>query len=196
MPVTPAPLLLASSSPRRRDLLAQIGVVPDAVHAPEIDETPRSGELPRAYAERLAREKAQAAAPHYPGHIVLAGDTTVSLGRRILPPAATPEDVARFLALLSGRRQRVFAGIAVMDTAGRLRSRVATSVVRFKRLTAAEIAAYAACGEGEGKAGGYAIQGRAAGFVAFISGSYSGVVGLPLFETRALLGAAGYPVPV
>ena len=196
MPAACPPLLLASSSPRRRDLLAQLGVTPAAVHAPDIDETPRKGELPRVYAERMAQEKARAAAAHGAGHIVLAGDTTVALGRRILPQAETAEDVAGFLATLSGRRQQVFASVAVIDGAGRLRSRVTASVVRFKRLTKAEIAAYAGCGEGTGKAAGYAIQGRAAGFVAHISGSYSGVVGLPLYETRQLLLASGFAVPI
>lgn len=183
-------LVLASSSPRRRDLLAQIGVVPARVQSPDIDETPHKGEQPRVYAERMAQEKAQAV-PRAEGEIVLAGDTTVAAGRRILGQAQSPQDVARFLELLSGRRHRVISAVALIDTAGTLRSRVVTSQVRFKRLSPQEIAAYAACGEGIGKAAGYAIQGRAAGLIDWIQGSYTGVVGLPLFETRALLKAAG-----
>lgn len=187
----PAPqLVLASSSPRRRDLLAQIGVTPARVQSPDIDETPRKGEQPRVYAERMAVEKAQAV-PRRPGEIVLAGDTTVAAGRRILGQAQSPEDVARFLALLSGRRHRVISAIALIDIDGTLRSRVVTSQVRFKRLNEQEIRDYALCGEGLGKAAGYAIQGHAAGLIDWIQGSYTGVVGLPLFETRALLKAAG-----
>jgi len=189
----PPRLLLASSSPRRRELLAQIGLVPDRVQSPDIDEEPRKGELPRFYAERMAVEKAQAIAPG-PSEIVLAGDTTVAAGRRILPQAADEADVTRFLSLLSGRRHRVFAAVAVIDTERRLRTRLAVSQVRFKRLADEEIRAYAASGEGVGKAGGYAIQGRAAGLIAWIEGSHSGIVGLPLFETRALLKAAGLPL--
>lgn len=183
-------LVLASSSPRRRDLLAQIGVVPARVQSPDIDETPHKGEQPRVYAERMAVEKAQAV-PRAEGEIVLAGDTTVAAGRRILGQAQSPEDVARFLELLSGRRHRVISAIALIDSSGTLRSRVVTSQVRFKRLSPQEIADYAACGEGIGKAAGYAIQGHAAGLIDWMQGSYTGVVGLPLFETRALLKAAG-----
>jgi len=186
-------LLLASSSPRRRDLLAQIGITPDRVQSPDIDEEPRKNELPRIYAERMAVEKAQAIARE-PGEIVLAGDTTVAAGRRILPQATDEADVARFLGVLSGRRHRVLAAVAVIDTEDRLRTRLAVSQVRFKRLSDEEIRAYAASGEGIGKAGGYAIQGAAAGLIAWIEGSHSGIVGLPLFETRALLKAAGLPL--
>lgn len=191
--MTPSPklsLILASSSPRRRDLLAQIGVTPADIRSPDIDETPHKGELPRPYAERMAGEKARAV-PRHEGEVVLAGDTTVALGRRILPQAESADDVARFLRLLSGRRHRVHSAIAVIDTNEKQRIRVVTSQVRFKRLSDEEIAAYAASGEGIGKAGGYAIQGRAAGLIDFLAGSHSGVVGLPLFETRALLKAAG-----
>ena len=186
-------LVLASSSPRRRDLLAQIGVAPARVQSPDIDETPHKGEQPRVYAERMAVEKAQAV-PRSEGEIVLAGDTTVAAGRRILGQAQSPEDVALFLELLSGRRHRVISAVALIDTTGTLRSRVVTSQVRFKRLSPQEIADYAACGEGIGKAAGYAIQGHAAGLIDWIQGSYTGVVGLPLFETRALLKAAGMPI--
>ena len=186
-------LVLASSSPRRRDLLAQIGAVPARIQSPDIDEQPRKGELPRVYAERMAVEKAQAVA-RAEGEIVLAGDTTVAAGRRIFPQAGDEAEVARFLTILSGRRHRVFAALAVIDREGRMRARVAVSQVRFKRLSEAEIAAYAASGEGIGKAAGYAIQGRAAGLIDWMQGSYTGVVGLPLFETRALLKAAGMPL--
>lgn len=183
-------LILASSSPRRRDLLAQIGVIPDDIRSPDIDEVPRKGELPRPYAERMASEKALAV-PRSQDEVILAGDTTVAVGRRILPQAASEADVARFLRLLSGRRHRVYSCISVIDASGTQRTRCAASQVRFKQLSDEEIAAYAASGEGIGKAGGYAIQGRAAGLIDFLSGSHSGVVGLPLFETRALLKAAG-----
>lgn len=183
-------LVLASSSPRRRDLLAQIGVTPDDIRSPDIDEEPRKGELPLPYAQRMASEKALAVA-RQDGEVILAGDTTVALGRRILPQASSEDDVAAFLRLLSGRRHRVHSAICVIDPDGTQRTRCATSQVRFKRLSGDEIAQYAASGEGIGKAGGYAIQGRAAGLIDFLSGSHSGVVGLPLFETRALLKAAG-----
>ncbi|MBD59875.1 MAG: septum formation protein Maf [Citromicrobium sp.] len=183
-------LILASSSPRRRDLLDQIGVTPAAVRSPDIDEVPRKGELPRPYAERMASEKALAV-PREEGEVVLAGDTVVALGRRILPKAGDEAEVARLLRLLSGRRHRVYSAISVIDTKENQRTRTAASQVRFKRLSDEEIEAYAASGEGIGKAGGYAIQGRAAGLIDFLAGSHSGVVGLPLFETRALLKAAG-----
>ena len=191
---SPTPtLVLASSSPRRRELLAQIGVEPARIVSPDIDEEPRKGELPRPYAQRMAREKALAV-PRQPGEIVLAGDTTVAAGRRIFPQANDAGEAARFLEALSGRRHRVFSAVAVVDGEGKLRERVSDSIVRFRRLTAQEIAAYAASGEGIGKAGGYAIQGRAAGLIDFIAGSHSGIVGLPLYETRTLLKSAGYAV--
>ena len=188
-----ARLILASSSPRRRDLLAQIGVVPDAIYSPDIDETPRKGELPRIYALRMAEEKARAV-PRPQGAMILAGDTTVALGRRILPPAETDELVAKLVAMLSGRRHHVWSAVALIDADGQMRSRITDTTVRFKRLSNDELAAYVACGEGRGKAGGYAIQGRAAALVDFLSGSYSGVVGLPLYEVRTLLQSAGYSV--
>jgi septum formation protein len=188
--VTRVSLVLASSSPRRRDLLARIGVAPARVHAPDIDEDPRPRELPRAYALRLAVEKARAV-PREAGEAVIAGDTTIALGRRILPPA-TDEAVQRsLLALLSGRRHHALSAVCVIAPDGRTRTRLADTIVAFKPLSPAEIDAYVACGEGLGKAGGYAIQGRAEAFVRFLSGSHSGVIGLPLFETRALLAAAG-----
>jgi septum formation protein len=183
-------LVLASSSPRRRDLLARIGVVPARIHSPDIDETPHPRELPRAYALRLAEEKARAV-PRAAGEAVLAGDTTIALGRRILPPAES-EDVQRdLLRLLSGRRHHALSAVCVIAPDGAVRTRLADTIVAFKPLSDAEIDAYVACGEGLGKAGGYAIQGRAEAFVRFLHGSHSGVIGLPLFETRALLAAAG-----
>ena len=192
-PHTTAHLVLASSSPRRRELLAQLGIAPDRVVSPEIDETPHRDERPGDYALRLAREKA-AAVGAAAGEIVLAGDTTVALGRRILGQAADAAEVTRFLEQLSGRRHTAYSAVAVALPDGTIRHRLSKTAVRFKRLSREEIGAYAASGEGIGKAGGYAIQGRAAGFVDFLSGSYSGVVGLPLFETRALLKAAGLPL--
>jgi septum formation protein len=186
-------LVLASSSPRRRELLARLGVEPTRIASPDIDETPRKAETPRAYALRLAEEKALAV-KRAPGEVVLAGDTTVALGRRILAKAETPEEVRAMLSSLAGRRHRCISAIAVMDTAGTLRSRVSETVVAFKPLSSAEIAAYVASGEGLGKAGGYAIQGRAEALIRFISGSHSGVMGLPLAETRTLLRTAGLPL--
>ncbi len=184
------PLVLASTSPRRRDLLAQLGVKPVRIAAPDIDESPLSGEHPRVYALRMAAGKARAV-PLAAGEVALSGDTVVAAGRRILPRAADPAEVTRCLTLLSGRRHRVLTAVATIDSSGQLRTRLSESIVAFGPLSAAMIAAYAADGEGVGKAGGYAIQGRAGAFVRWMSGSYSGIVGLPLFETRALLVAAG-----
>lgn len=186
-------LVLASSSPRRRDLLAQIGVEPGRIVSPDIDEVPQRDEKPADYAARLAVEKAGAVA-RGEGEVVLGGDTVVALGRRILHQARDEAEVAQFLTKLSGRRHTVWSAVAVVAADGRARQRLTKSVVRFKRLSREEIAGYAAIGEGVGKAGGYAIQDRAAGLIDFISGSYSGVVGLPLYETRALLKAAGLPL--
>jgi septum formation protein len=183
-------LVLASSSPRRRELLAQLGVVPSRVVSPDIDETPLKGETPRRYALRLAEAKAQAVA-RTGGEVVLAGDTTVAAGRRILGSPTSPAEQRAMLELLSGRRHDVISAVAVVDTAGTLRSRVSLTKVAFQRLHPHDIDAYLDCGEGLGKAGGYAVQGRAAALVRFLSGSYSGVVGLPLFETAALLRTAG-----
>jgi septum formation protein len=163
------------------------------VIAPEIDETPQRAELPRACALRLARAKAAAVAA--PGCLVLAADTIVAAGRRILPKAETEAEVRRCLALLSGRRHRVLTAVVLASPDGRQSQRLVTSVVAFARLTAPQIDAYVAGGEWEGKAGGYAIQGSAAAFVRFLSGSYSNVVGLPLFETAQLLRSAGWPPP-
>lgn len=186
-------LVLASSSPRRRDLLARIGAAPARIASPDIDETPLLGELPRAYALRLALGKA-AAVPRAADEIVLAGDTTVALGRRILPPADSEAVQRKLLGLLSGRRHQCISAICVIDRAGQVRTRTVETIVAFKRLTPAEIDSYIASGEGLGKAGGYAIQGRAEALIRFVAGSHSGVIGLPLFETRALLLSAGYPL--
>ena len=185
-------LILASASPRRLALLARIGVVPDAIVPAEIDESPRRGELPVHYARRMAAAKAAAVAE--PGALILAADTVVAAGRRILPKAETEAEARAALALLSGRRHRVHSAVTLIDAEGIARHRLSTSIVTFKRLSAEEIHAYLAGGEWRGKAGGYAIQGRAEALVRAISGSHSGVVGLPLFETRALLRAAGYPL--
>ena len=186
-------LVLASTSPRRRELLARIGLTPARIAAPEIDETPLKGELPRAYVARLAEAKALAV-ERAAGEVVLAGDTTVAVGRRILEKPADEADLRRMLALLSGRRHHVWSGVCVVGADGKPRVRVADTIVAFKALSAAEIDWYVASGEGMGKAGGYAIQGKAEVFVRFLSGSHSNVVGLPLFETRALLTAAGVPL--
>jgi septum formation protein len=183
-------LILASSSPRRRDLLGRIGVTPDRIESPAIDESPRKGELPRVYALRLAAEKA-AAVHRADGEIVLAGDTTIALGRRILPPAETADIQRDLLRLLSGRRHHCLSAVCVIGADGKARTRIVDTIVTFKPLSEAEIDAYIASGEGLGKAGGYAIQGRAEAFVRYLAGSHSGVIGLPLFETRALLLSAG-----
>jgi len=185
-------LVLASASPRRLDLLARIGVSPDAVLPAEIDETPTRGELPIPHARRLAAAKAAAVAQ--PGEITLAADTVVAVGRRILPKTETEAEARAALRLLSGRRHRVHSAVTLVDAEGRARQRLSSSVVTFKLLSDDELSAYLASGEWQGKAGGYAIQGRAGALVRALSGSYSGVVGLPLFETRALLRAAGYPL--
>ncbi|HWH18028.1 MAG TPA: Maf family nucleotide pyrophosphatase [Allosphingosinicella sp.] len=187
-------LVLASASPRRLDLLARIGVVPDEVLPAEIDETPRRGELPTAYASRMAAEKAMTVHSRQKDALILAADTVVAAGRRILPKTETEAEVRETLALLSGRRHRVLSAVILVDEAGAARQRLSTSIVAFKRFSGPELDAYVASGEWRGKAGGYAIQGRAEAFVRFLSGSHSGVVGLPLYETRALLAAAGYPL--
>ena len=190
----PAPLVLASASPRRLDLLARLGVVPDSIIAADIDEAPLAGELPRGHAIRLAAEKAQAAAALAPGCLILAGDTVVGAGRRILPKAEDEQTARRCLSVLSGRRHRVYSAIALVGPDGTRRAALSETILRFKVLTAAEIDAYIAGGEWHGKAGGYAIQGTAEGFCIWLSGSHSGVIGLPLYETRKLLIAAGHPL--
>lgn len=185
-------LVLASASPRRLDLLARIRVVPDAVIPAEVDEASAKGELPAAYAARMAAEKAAAVHAVEVGSLILAADTVVAAGRRILPKAETEVEARATLSLLSGRRHRVLTAITLVDQAGAAHHRLSTSIVAFKRFADAELDAYIDSGEWRGKAGGYAIQGRAEALVKWMSGSHSGVVGLPLFETRALLRAAGY----
>ena len=185
-------LILASASPRRRELIARLGIEPAGVAPADIDESALKGELPRPYASRMAREKALAVAGG-DAH-VLAGDTVVALGRRILPKAEDEATARKCFELMSGRRHTVLSAIALKAPDGSLRERLCETVVRFKSLSREEIDAYIASGEWHGKAGGYAIQGSAEGLIAWISGSHSGVVGLPLFETRALLKSAGFPL--
>lgn len=185
-------LILASASPRRRELLARLGIEPARIVHADIDESPRKAELPRDYARRMAREKA--AAVDGGAAFVLAGDTVVAAGRRILPKAEDLATARRCLELLSGRRHRMLSAVALRAPDGTWRERLSETVVRFKPLSGEEIAAYLAGGEWHGKAGGYAIQGSAEGLIAWIGGSHSGVVGLPLFETRALLKAASFAV--
>ena len=185
-------LVLASASPRRLDLLRQIGIVPDRIDPADIDETPTKGELPAPHAVRLAEAKARAVQPRHAGAFILAADTVVACGRRILPKAEDEATARACLALLSGRRHRVYGGVAMITPAGDVAIRRVTSQVAFKRLSEAEIGAYLQSGEWQGKAGGYAVQGRAAALIPWLSGSYSNVVGLPLFETAQLLAGRGY----
>lgn len=187
-----APLVLASASPRRLELLRQVGIEPDRVVPAALDETPRPRELPAQHAERLAREKAEAVARDHPDAFVLAADTVVALGRRILPKTEEEPQARDCLQRLSGRRHRVLGGITLLAPGGRCGRRLVTTAVRFKRLGAAEIEDYLASGEWRGKAGGYAIQGRAAALIPWIGGSYSNVVGLALAETVALLRGLGW----
>ena len=181
------PLVLASASPRRLDLLRQVGLEPAEIDPADIDETPTARELPRAYALRMATSKLAAVVPRHPGAVVLAADSVVVCSRRILPKAESEAEARTCLGRLSGRRHRVLGAVAVGFPDGTVRTRLVETVVRFKRLETAEVDDYLKSGEWRGKAGGYAIQGRAARFVDFISGSYSNVVGLPLFETVKLL---------
>jgi len=187
-------LILASASPRRQQLLGQIGLTPDAVQPADIDETPLKGELPRQLVERLARNKAEAVAGDHGDAFVLGADTVVACGRRIMPKAETADEARTFLRLLSGRRHRVYGGICIVPPGGDGVRRTVVTNVHFKRLSGPEIDAYIGSGEWEGKAGAYAVQGRAAVFVKSINGSYSNVVGLPLFETSALLNGLGFNV--
>ena len=187
--------MLASESPRRKALLLQVGIEPDTIRPARLDERARKGELPREHALRLAGEKAECVARAWTGEaaVVLSADTTVACGRRILPKAVTDDEVRQCLSLLSGRRHQIFTAVYALRTDRELqRSRVVMTRVSFKRLTEQEIDAYVTSGEGEGKAGGYAIQGRAEAFVKSLNGSWSNVVGLPLLETRALLEGCGY----
>lgn len=189
-------LILASASPRRLDLLGQIGVTPDLVRSVDVDESVAPDEQPRQAVERLAREKAEAAKilKRTPNDIILTADTIVACGRRILGKPQDEKDAGRMLQLLSGRRHRVMTCVCVVGAGDLITSRTVVTRVSFKRLSAEELAAYIGSGEWDGKAGSYAIQGRADSFVRALEGSYSNVVGLPLHETANLLGGAGYPV--
>ena len=187
---SPHQLVLASASPRRRELIARLGIEPAQIISTEIDEMPQDGELPRPYAERMAREKVLAAGVD--GAFILAGDTVVALGRRILPKAEDEATARQCLTLLSGRRHRVLSAIALHAPDGTVRAKLSETIVKFKRLSPEELSAYIAGGEWDGKAGGYAIQGAAEGLISWIQGSHSGVVGLPLYETRILLKSAGF----
>ena len=187
-------LILASASPRRLDLLARIGVTPDAIDPADLDEAVLPGELPRVHALRLAGEKAAAIAARHPDALVLAADTVVAVGRRILPKVEDEATLRRCMALLSGRRHRVLTGVALAIPGAAPRTRLVETIIAMKRLTDEEIAFYARHGEWRGKAGGYALQGYGEVFVRHIAGSYSNVVGLPLAETRHLLKSAGYPL--
>ncbi len=181
-------MILASASPRRIQLLSQLGITPEVILSADIDETPLKGELPLAYVQRVAEGKARKIAETNVGKNILSADTVVALGRRILPKAEDEATARECLTLLSGRRHRVLTCVCVIDEAGKLRSKTVTTIVRFSRITAAIMEDYIASGEWQGKAGGYAIQGRAGAFIPFISGSHSNVVGLPLYETALLLG--------
>ena len=191
----PQRLVLASASPRRLDLLRQIGLEPDSVVAAEVDESPLKDETPRLLAIRLAAAKAARVAADEPLAYVLGADTVVAMGRRVLPKAETAEEVRACLDLLSGRAHRVLTAVAVAAPGGRSARRLVETRVRFKRLSPQDIEGYLALGEGLGKAGGYGVQGRAGGFVTALQGSYPAVVGLPLYETASLLGGLGYRLP-
>ncbi|MGB9153670.1 MAG: nucleoside triphosphate pyrophosphatase [Alphaproteobacteria bacterium] len=184
--------ILASSSPRRLSLLADIGIVPTKIIAADIDEAPKPQEQPRQLAERLALEKLQAVAGREVGVFILAADTVVGVGRRILPKAETTADVQECLRLMSGRRHHVYTGVALQTPTGKILHRVCDSTVIFRQLSPGDIEAYVQCGEGIGKAGGYAIQGRAGALIRFVSGSYSNIVGLPLFDVAQMLNGAGW----
>ncbi len=190
LPMAPS-LVLASASTRRRDLLRQIGIDPDTIDPADIDERVRPRERPADHAVRLARAKAERVAARHRAALVLGADTVVACGRRILPKPESADAARACLALLSGRRHRVYGGVTVIAPDGRVGHRLVRTDVTFKRLDEAEIVAYLASGEWQGKAGGYAIQGRAAAFVRWLGGSYSNVVGLPLFETAGLLRGLG-----
>jgi septum formation protein len=193
-------LVLASGSPRRLNLINQVGIEPDALRPSDIDETPNRGELPRGYAARLAKSKAEAGLAavardsELAGSFVLAADTVVAVGRRILPKAELIDEAQQCLRLLSGRNHQVYTGVCLVTPSGAVRQRLVETRVRFKRLSNEDIDDYLATGEWQGKAGGYAVQGLAGAFVVKISGSYSNIVGLPLYETVILLAGEGYPV--
>ena len=185
-------LILASASPRRKELLAQVGIIPDRIDPADIDETPQKGETPRDYVTRLAVEKAEAVAARHDDAYVLAADTTVSVGRRILEKPQDAKQARQFLELMSGRRHRVISGIALMTPDGRTVKRMAETIVQFKRLSREEMDFYVSSKEWEGAAGGYKIQGHAEAFIKFLRGSYSNVVGLSLYDTMQMLNGAGY----
>jgi len=187
-------LILASASPRRLDLLARIGVTPDAIVPADIDETVPKGELPRQHATRLAREKAEAVGRHHSDALVLAADTVVAVGRRILPKVEDEATLRACMKLLSGRRHRVLTGVALAIPHNGIRERLVETMIAMKPLSDEEVDYYAAHGEWRGKAGGYALQGYGEVYVRHIAGSYSNVVGLPLAETRVLLKSAGYDI--
>ncbi len=186
------PLILASSSPRRLALLRQVGIEPDAVDPADIDETPGRDETPRRLAARLAREKTAVVAARHPGAYVLGSDTLVAVGRRILNKPEDEAEARRMLTLMSGRAHRVMSGLALATPDGGIHERLVETRMQFKRLSEAEVEGFIASNEWQGVAGGYRIQGRAEGFVTAISGSYSSVVGLPLYETRMLLEGWGW----
>jgi septum formation protein len=188
-----SPLILASGSPRRLELLARIGITPTAVDPADIDETPRKGERPEPHVARLAAEKAATVAARHPGKVILAADTLVAAGLRILPKAEDAETARRCLTLLSGRRHKVLTALTVIDSQGTARHRISRSTVRVAHLTQADIDGYIASGEWNGKAGGYAIQGRFEAHVLWMEGSFSGIMGLPLAEARTMLATAGIP---
>lgn len=194
--------VLASGSPRRLSLLNQAGIEPDALRPADVDETPKRGELPRACANRLARAKADAALKSVQlddelrGAFILAADTVVAVGRRILPKAELLDDAHQCLRLLSGRNHHVYTGVCLVTPKGVFRQRLVETRVRLKRLSNDDIEAYLAAGEWQGKAGGYAVQGLASAFIVKISGSYSNIVGLPLYETVSMLAGEGYPVHI
>ncbi len=182
-----SPLILASASPRRLDLLKQAGIVPDKVIPADVDEKPLPRELPAAYARRIASAKAEKVAKDHPHTTVLSADTVVALGRRILPKAETEDEARACLEKISSRRHKVLTAVSIISETGVQKTRLVASIVQFKRLSADEIAGYLTTGEWRGKAGGYAIQGQAATLITFISGSYSNIVGLPLYETVCML---------
>ncbi|WP_108810761.1 Maf family nucleotide pyrophosphatase [Sphingorhabdus sp. Alg231-15] len=186
-------LVLASSSPRRLELLGRLGVKPDRIASPDIDETPLKGELPRDYVLRMAREKA-AAVKRADGEVLIAGDTIVAVGRRILGKAENEAEQRQFLKLMGGRRHHTMSAVCVIAADGTMRTKLSDNIIKFKRFEDSEIDGYIKSGEGQGKAGGYAIQGLAEAFVISISGSFSGIMGLPLYETRNLLISSGYPL--
>ena len=191
MPLRPR-LVLGSGSPQRLELLAQIGLEPDLIEPPDINETPEKGEKPRAYAARLARQKAEALEPHHLGDFIIAGDTVVAAGSRILPKASTLAEARACLHRLSGRSHTVFSALTIIGEDGQIHDRLSQNRVTFKRLSSAEVSSYLDSGEWLGKAGGYGIQGLAAGFISRFRGSYSAVVGLDLFHVQSILAGSGF----